>query len=535
MRQLFVLLLLVFSLSWLTAQYNWSDTIIASGIKPDIALSDQDVFIAFMHEANSGFVKCATIEQSGTTSIATVADGYFYGPLDIATDQSGLPRIIYHDHRPGDLAHAIISNNSWEATLIPDPGHDGWDGSIFIDAMNRSHVVSVDPSTGIEYMLINDDIVEKEIIHTVNTNYKYATDVIFNQDIVHTVYRTDGTDELFYGYKKDGQWVHEKIADRGYFPSMTLDPLGNPMIAYYQLNGMKGAIQTALRQNDQWSQSKIMDMDDVEITFSGARKIVDLEFFDGSYYISVNNRKKLWFGHKNETDWVLNIAVSFENNDRVMGQQVSMALDKEGLPHISYYERSDEVPEGGKVHYLYGKIDSTTNEDVVIQFVSKSTDAEPLSNIAYQLRGEQGNKLGELIDPEMINLSELSNEVKAICPTKSDNPTENLSAIDIVRAQRMVLGLSEHCKQDFIAGDINKSGSVSAADLILELNVILGRSNSFPQGDSWRFYRSETNIEDLNLEEIYQLGCVELDQLTSNNPILEFVGVKLGDIRCEKP
>ena len=65
---------------------------------------------------------------------------------------------------------------------------------------------------------------------------------------------------------------------------------------------------------------------------------------------------------------------------------------------------------------------------------------------------------------------------------------------------------------DFIAADVNKSGDASALDIILSLNVILGKTENFPQNETWRFYTPTENIESLTLNEIYELGCITLER-----------------------
>jgi hypothetical protein len=132
------------------AQYLWHDTIVGFGIKPDIATHEETAYVAYLSETNPGFVKCAIIENP-VVMTESVRNGYFYGPLDIKVDQTGNPRIVYHDHNTEDLGHAQRLESNWQILGAKNVGHDGWDGSIYIDNQNRPHVVSIDPNGGLEY------------------------------------------------------------------------------------------------------------------------------------------------------------------------------------------------------------------------------------------------------------------------------------------------------------------------------------------------------------------------------------------------
>ena len=93
--------------------------------------------MAYLSESNPGFVKCAIIENA-VVMTESVSNGYFYGPLDIKMDQTGNPRIVYHDHNTEDLGHAQRLESNWQILGAKNVGHDGWDGSIYIDNQNRS-------------------------------------------------------------------------------------------------------------------------------------------------------------------------------------------------------------------------------------------------------------------------------------------------------------------------------------------------------------------------------------------------------------
>jgi hypothetical protein len=78
--------------------FDWTIEDVGEGGKPAIALTDDgSAFVAFMTEAMPGFVKVAKRDDSGWQT-DTVAEGYFYGPLDLASGPDDTVHLTYHDH-----------------------------------------------------------------------------------------------------------------------------------------------------------------------------------------------------------------------------------------------------------------------------------------------------------------------------------------------------------------------------------------------------------------------------------------------------
>jgi len=530
-----MLISLFFLLSVITihGQYIWDDQNVGNGIKPDIAYHNGTIFIAFMSEQNDGFVKCSQI-TNGVLNTSTVSNGYFYGPLDIAVDNSGFARIVYHDHDDEDLIHAFQNGNNWTLERIVSSGHDGWDGSIYIDESNMSHLVSVDPSEGIEYATSDGSVWMVENVNPSNTNYKFATSIKKSDDVVHVAYHITSDAKMFYSKRENEMWSTELVAENGIYPSMIIDENGAVSIAYYLINNDESSIQIASNKNGRWQSSKVEDIGDVEVNFSGARKIVDLEYEDGKYHIAFSNKFVVRYGTLEADGWKLENAVDVSNLEKALGQQISLVIDDNNLPHMTYYERSNQVVEDGIIRYVHTSgIDTSNNsQQSLIHLSSKSTSGEELSNVVYQIMDDDKNVLIS-ISTDSILLDELDEGASMICPKNSANPTQNVSALDLVRTQRLVLGVSENCKTDFIAADVNKSGEVSALDIIQIINVILGKNENFQNDDSWRFFKKQNDLESLSLHEIYNFECVSLSNL-ENNEEIEFVAVKLGDIKCER-
>ena len=75
-----------------------------------------------------------------------------------------------------------------------------------------------------------------------------------------------------------------------------------------------------------------------------------------------------------------------------------------------------------------------------------------------------------------------------ITPEKNVNPLNGVSTFDLVLISKHILGiqtLDTPYKQ--IAADVNKSGSITAFDMVQLRQLILNITTEFPSNESWRF------------------------------------------------
>ncbi len=142
---------------------EWTLEKIGRGIKPALALDAGGApHVAFLTELMEGAVFHATLGAGGWRT-ATVATGYFYGPVDIDVTADGRSYITYHDHeaksfRPELGAGVVVigQGETWDAVRIEDPGHDQWDADIAVADDGTWHLAGIDPQQfgsrdGLEY------------------------------------------------------------------------------------------------------------------------------------------------------------------------------------------------------------------------------------------------------------------------------------------------------------------------------------------------------------------------------------------------
>jgi large repetitive protein len=124
---------------------------------------------------------------------------------------------------------------------------------------------------------------------------------------------------------------------------------------------------------------------------------------------------------------------------------------------------------------------------------------------------------------------------------KMENNFSGVSTLDILKIQRHILGFQAlGSPYKIIAADVNKSRSLTAADLVEIRKIILGRSESFPRNNNWRFIPADFEFfnpmnplgENFPEKAIINTGFGDCE----NNPALtlDFIALKIGDVSSLK-
>jgi len=120
----------------------------------------------------------------------------------------------------------------------------------------------------------------------------------------------------------------------------------------------------------------------------------------------------------------------------------------------------------------------------------------------------------------------------AIRPSRVDEARNGLSTTDLLLIQRHILGLEDlNSPYKLLAADVNQSGAITGADLVEIRKVILNNSSEFSNGPSWKFVKKDYRFYDEQnpWSENYPQEMMVLN-FNGNVPMVEFVGVKMGDV-----
>ena len=349
-----------------SARYTWEiSEVDGAGAKPSIAVDASGTpHIAFMSEDMPGFVKRAVLAD-GQWEASTVTTGYMYGPLDIELDSVGNAHIVWHNHDAEDGAYGRFEGGEWQTTDIRSAGHDGWDINVAIDSTGSPHVLSVDPSQfgsqdGLEYATFDGQGWTVDTVGSGPLPYEFGNSLaIDSEDRPHTVWFDDGALDLKYAIRDSGSWTISTVdsdGDVGRYASLAVDQDDNPVVSYFEKTSeSEGFIKLARWTGSQWEVQRIDEMDAVFPGFFGARKnssvLLDA---DGRPIVAYSDESVVKLASWNGADWDIETVTTA--GDLPLGQQVSMAMDAQGVLHLTFADVRQKRSPGvlGTVMYARG-------------------------------------------------------------------------------------------------------------------------------------------------------------------------------------
>jgi len=199
--------------------------------------------------------------------------------------------------------------------------------------------------------------------------------------------------------------------------------------------------------------------------------------------------------------------------------------------------------------FIYA-FDEADNFDYTSVFVAVQDNRESCLEInRVRIAGQIMNEKGEEIEAVNINLLEdntlsertvidghylfdiPSGKNYTIEPIKNTNPLNGITTFDLVLINKHILGIAPfNSPYQHIAADVNKSGTITAFDLVHLRKLILNLISDFPANNSWRFIDSNYEFitekpEREEFPEQMSLNAIDTDYIGFN-----FIGVKIGDI-----
>jgi len=167
---------------------------------------------------------------------------------------------------------------------------------------------------------------------------------------------------------------------------------------------------------------------------------------------------------------------------------------------------------------LAGKIETAQNEP--IGDVTIKTMSAPDSLLNYSSNGIY------------LNDNLMTGNNYTITPSKNINPLNGVTTYDLVLISKHILGTELlDSPYKIIAADANRSGSVTALDLVALRSLILYSSDALPNNESWRFvdahYEFDDPIQPLSENFPESMECLNLAESEFG---MDFIGIKVGDV-----
>ena len=165
--------------------------------------------------------------------------------------------------------------------------------------------------------------------------------------------------------------------------------------------------------------------------------------------------------------------------------------------------------------------------------------------IAGEVRSEQGDKVQEVLvridQTPQERVTDYEGEYDfgqmaaggqyEVVPSRTDGWLNGVTTADILSIQKHILGIRElQSAYQHIAADVNKSKTISAADVSLLRKLILGKISEVQQNTSWRFVDATYSFVDPQ--------SAESEAFPEKYPIvrlqremeIDWIGVKIGDV-----
>lgn len=120
----------------------------------------------------------------------------------------------------------------------------------------------------------------------------------------------------------------------------------------------------------------------------------------------------------------------------------------------------------------------------------------------------------------------------SVAPFNDEHHRDGVSTLDLVMIQKHLLGKAKlNSPYKMIAADANKSGHLTALDLIEIRKLILGINNRFPNNTSWRFVDRQYSFPDPYNPFVPGFPeSVWIDSVTQGIDTADFVAIKVGDV-----
>ena len=331
--------------TWVT---SFLDTDAGAGRYTSLALDGNDK-VHISYAGGSGGLSYMTNATGSWVNRGTIDSNI--GRTGIAVDGSGNAHFSYYDQVGGDLHYALYSGGTFSQVAIDTAGDVGDYNAIAVDAGGYAHICYYDATNNrLKYATNVTGAWETTQLNSSIPGGKYCS-INYNSygtTGINIAYQGNGY--LYYGSRNSstGAWTHTRAdyltINSGVGTSITNDSSGTPHISYAvtDANGTTAQLRYISKPAHGVWMPKVVDS--VE-TKTGLYSSIDARS-SGSIYISyfdaVNMDLKVAVVDVNKGV----LSLSSVDIDGYVGEYTGIALDSQGIAHVSYY--SYEPSEGLK-------------------------------------------------------------------------------------------------------------------------------------------------------------------------------------------
>jgi hypothetical protein len=308
--------------------------------------------------------------------IETVDNTEFVGDSSsIKIDSKGYPHISYNEYNyDGELRYAYFDGTKWNIEIVDSKGDVGECCSIAIDSKDNPHISYCDFNGGnedLKYAYFDGTKWNIEVVDSEGRVGWYSSIAIDKNNQPHISYTDMTNNKPKYAYFDGTKWNIEVIdpnSNSGRCTSIALDKEGNPHVAYTGVG-----LKYAYKYQSNWVIEEV-DNDHIGGHLSLALDSNDLPHISYCYWNDYGP-ERLMYAYFYGNEWHKE---SIDEGTSTAGGGTSIALDKYDFPHISYNKHVNL----GYARYGYGlSIDLTSftakpNNDAITLNWSVSTDED---------------------------------------------------------------------------------------------------------------------------------------------------------------
>ena len=350
--------------------------------------SNKNPHIAYRDETNEDLKYSY---YNGTAWITMTLDGGEYNVgeyTSIVLDSSNMPHITYYNQTSADLMYMFFDGYNWKKTLVYGTNSVGKHTSIDLDSNETPHISFFNQtSNDLMYSYLNNTEWITETVDSEGLVGEYTSIAMGSNDEPHIVYNDASNSQLRYAVKDNGTWMFKAVDEEGDYASISIDINNNPHFSYYDTSDKN------LRYLSISGPSAVV-VDSVMLQYRGGHSM-QLDSNDVPHFayenVNVNNS-----GIKGVTYTTLNVTATLETGTEVwetqtvatkgpgdssnaFGQGISLTLDGDDLPHLSYRNNSkvqysyfdgnnwshEIIPDSGGSSVSSIKTDSTDNPHII--------------------------------------------------------------------------------------------------------------------------------------------------------------------------
>jgi len=502
---------------------GWNITNIDRGVKPVMVVEPSGkIHIVYLDEGfNTGYIGYTVVDGDNITSGRIAEEKYLEGPPALALSSDGVLALSVHDHRTEGEAVFIRSDNSWVEEQVLSDNHDGWDNSITFGSDGSIHTSSNDLADGIEYGVRSSGSWVKESLPTGGIFYLGGTSIFLDNDLPRIAYHNDKTEALDYASFDGVAWAIETIDEKGIYPDVLLTPRGEYIISYLsKIDERSSKLMIAINSNGIWSREVV---DTIAGSLSGAAHATGIDIdIQGNLHIAYASRVEIKYAKQVDGVWDIQTISQSEIDPGIIGASADIVLDRDGSPHIVYFESPNRVmyaiprpdttqrdldgdgydapddcddnnpninPDAEEIldndidENCDGIIGETQTFSISGRFIDR--DGVGISNVILNVQGNP--EMGTFSDTDgNWSINNITEPIR-VSWEKSGDPRAGLSVQDVLLARNHIIGTVVLDEGSIMAADVNESGSLSVTDMVQITSIILERASSFSSGKVWMF------------------------------------------------